>query len=79
MRKDFGNLREKMDSPDDDEFTQFDRDIDDIYTKLRDLVREMDRDFGDERIYESWLQMVAHQGALADFILQQMEMGEYES
>lgn len=77
MRKDFGNLREKMDSPDEDGFTQLDRDIDDIYTKLHELLDEMDRDFGDERTYKGWLRMVSHQGALADFILQLMEDGEY--
>ena len=59
-------------------FTQLDRDIDHIWEKLRDLVREMDRDFGDERIYKSWLEMVAFQGDLASFTLQAMDRGEYD-
>jgi len=62
-----------------EKFTKLDRDIDDIWEKLRDLVREMDRNYGDEKIYESWLQLVSFQGQLADFVLQKMEMGEYES
>ena len=62
----------------DEDFTQLDRDIDHIWEKLRDLVREMDRDFGDERIYKSWLEMVSFQGDLASFTLQAMERGEYE-
>ncbi len=73
------NFRDKIDSPDEDGITQLDRDIDDIYDNLRRLVREMERDFGDERIYKQWLDLVSFQGQLADFILQQMEMGEYES
>lgn len=73
------HFRDRIDDTiDDDDFTQLDRDIDDIYGNLRDLVREMDRDFGYEKIYEQWLQLVSFQGQLADFILQKMDMGEYD-
>lgn len=74
------NFRDRIDgATDEDGISQLDRDIDDIYDKLRDLVREMDRIFGDEEMYEQWLKLVSFQGQLADFVLQKMEMGEYES
>tara|TARA_R100001463_G_scaffold5835_6_gene19768 strand:+ start:1254 stop:1493 length:240 start_codon:yes stop_codon:yes gene_type:complete len=77
MRKDFGTSKDKMDSPDDEEFTMLDRDIDHIWEKLRDLVREMDREFGNQKMYERWLQEVSFQGDLASYTLQAMEREEY--
>ena len=61
-----------------EEFTMLDRDIDHIWEKLRDLVREMDREFGNQEMYERWLQEVSFQGDLASYTLQAMDRGEYE-
>ena len=63
----------------DEEFTQLDRDIDHIWEKLRDLVRDMDKDFGEESTYRWWLEQVAFQGELASFTLQALEREDYES
>lgn len=61
-----------------EEFTMLDRDIDHIWEKLRDLVREMDREFGNQEMYERWLQEVSFQGDLASYTLQAMDRGEYD-
>ena len=64
---------------DDEEITYVDRGIDSIVEKLRDLVREMDRLWGNESIYHEWLSRVAFQGELAVFLLREMEGDTDES
>ena len=52
------------------EYTEYDAHIEEINEMMRELVRVMDSMFGDEEVYDLWLEKVSFVGDLASFVTQ---------